>query len=134
VAWYFFIVMALFFFRRCSAGNHGITRRQADSSGWIAKFCLTISRTWHLQLALFSSWRRFWRQEFFSRQSSQEGILGAGDLSFALLGALVVVFGSLIGEAIATRAAAETTRPFFGAQGLGFIDLGRFWQLLLIVG
>ena len=54
-------------------------------------------------------------------------------LAFLLLGALaIVVFGSLFGEL------AEIHNWFSGldlrAQGFEYLDLGRFWQVLLIIG
>ena len=57
-------------------------------------------------------------------------------LSYVLLVALVVVVvGSLTGEAAQLpRGAQGTDRPMFGAQGWEYLDLGRFWQILLIVG
>ena len=57
-------------------------------------------------------------------------------LSYVLLGALVVVVvGSLAGEAASYKGwLTGSARPLFGAQGWEYLDLGRFWQVLLIVG
>ena len=61
---------------------------------------------------------------------------GQGLLSAVLLGALaVVVFGSLGGEYLSYHGLLpRESRPFFGAQGWEYLDLGRFWMYLLIVG
>ena len=140
VAWYFFIVMALFFLQTLLGG--ATTHYHAETGGFfgfdLAKYLpYNLTRTWHLQLALFFIVASFLAAGIFlapvitGKEPRRQGIL-----SFALLGALaVVVFGSLIGEALSYKGMLQgETRPFFGAQGLEFIDLGRFWQLLLIVG
>jgi nitric oxide reductase subunit B len=61
---------------------------------------------------------------------------GQSVLSVALLAALVVVVvGSLAGEAASYKGwLTGSLRPFLGAQGWEYLDLGRLWQLLLIVG
>src|SRR5690606_907157 len=53
-----------------------------------------------------------------------------------LFGALlVVVFGSLTGELLAIHQLIDLDLSFwFGHQGYEYTDLGRFWQILLIVG
>jgi len=58
-------------------------------------------------------------------------------LAYALFGALVVVvLGSLAGEAISYRGAIEspTTAWWVGAQGWEYLDLGRLWQIALTIG
>ena len=46
-----------------------------------------------------------------------------------------MVVGSLAGEAASYKGMLEgSARPFLGAQGWEYLDLGRLWQLLLIVG
>jgi nitric oxide reductase subunit B len=57
-------------------------------------------------------------------------------LTYFLLGALVVVVvGSLAGEAASYQGWLKgDSRPFFGAQGWEYLDLGRLWQVLLVTG
>ncbi|HWH67889.1 MAG TPA: cbb3-type cytochrome c oxidase subunit I, partial [Candidatus Sulfotelmatobacter sp.] len=58
-------------------------------------------------------------------------------LALALFGALViVVLGSLAGEAAGIHNKIKLSGPWFwlGTQGWEYLDLGRLWQLLLIVG
>jgi nitric oxide reductase subunit B len=51
------------------------------------------------------------------------------------LGALaIVVFGSLAGEYAGVQGWIQRGWSWFGAQGFEYLDLGRFWQSLLIVG
>src|SRR5947208_2899858 len=45
-----------------------------------------------------------------------------------------VVFGSLGGEYAGISNWIQRGWSWFGAQGFEYLDLGRFWQLLLIVG
>ncbi len=52
-----------------------------------------------------------------------------------LLGALaIVVFGSLFGEALGINDKLGSLWFWFGHQGSEYLDLGRFWQILLAVG
>ncbi len=54
---------------------------------------------------------------------------------YALLGALaVVVFGSLFGEYLGINDKLGRLWFWFGHQGSEYLDLGRFWQLLLAAG
>jgi nitric oxide reductase subunit B len=46
----------------------------------------------------------------------------------------VVVFGSLIGEFIGIHGGWRHVWQWFGSQGFEYLDLGRFWQILLTVG
>jgi nitric oxide reductase subunit B len=56
-------------------------------------------------------------------------------LSYGLLFALAfVVFGSLAGEYAGIRGWIQRGWSWFGAQGFEYLDLGRFWQVLLTVG
>jgi len=56
-------------------------------------------------------------------------------LAYGLLGALaLVVFGSMAGEYLDIHGLLSNTLGVFGMQGWEYIDLGRFWQVLLTVG
>ena len=58
-------------------------------------------------------------------------------LAIALFGAVVVVVvGSLAGEAPSITTSSALDGPWFwlGAQGWEYLDLGRLWQILLVVG
>src|SRR5690554_7864130 len=48
---------------------------------------------------------------------------------------LIVVAGSLIGQWFGVMQRLDLVNNFwFGHQGYEYVDLGRFWQLLLVVG
>jgi len=61
---------------------------------------------------------------------------GQSLLAYGLLSALaIVVFGSLIGEYLGIEGWFRTKAwIWFGSQGFEYLDLGRFWQILLTVG
>jgi nitric oxide reductase subunit B len=60
---------------------------------------------------------------------------GQHALAYGLLGALaIVVFGSLIGEFAGIHHWLKTVGSWFGDQGFEYLDLGRFWQVLLTLG
>lgn len=98
----------------------------------------SVARTWHIQIALFWIATAFLAAGLFLAPI----INGGKDPKFQLLGVnvlfgalLVVVFGSLIGEFLAIHQKIDLDLSFwFGHQGYEYTDLGRFWQILLIVG
>jgi nitric oxide reductase subunit B len=97
--------MALFFLQTLLGG--ATTHYHAETGGFfgfdLAKYLpYNLTRTWHLQLALFFIVASFLAAGIFlAPVITGKEPLGQGILSFALLGALVVVVvGSLIGEAL----------------------------------
>jgi nitric oxide reductase subunit B len=96
----------------------------------------TLLRTWHLQLAIFWIATAWVAGGLFLAP-----LIGGGDPkgqrggALVLLGALaVVVFGSLFGEFLGLRNALGRMWFWFGHQGSEYLDLGRFWQVLLAAG
>ncbi len=96
----------------------------------------TLLRTWHLQLAIFWIATAWVAGGLFLAP-----LLGGGDPkgqkagALVLLGALaVVVFGSLFGEFLGLRNVLGKWWFWFGHQGSEYLDLGRFWQVLLAGG
>jgi nitric oxide reductase subunit B len=139
-AWYFAIVAALFLLQTLLGG--ATAHYHAETGGFfgidLARFLpYNLTRTWHLQLTLFFVVAAFLAAGIFlvpliaGREPR-----GQGKLSFLLLGALViVVVGSLVGEMASYKGWLRgSDRPLFGAQGWEYLDLGRLWQILLIVG
>ncbi len=98
----------------------------------------SLARTWHIQIALF------WIATSFLAAGLFLGpiVNGGKDPKYQRLGVnvlfgalLVVVFGSLTGELLAIHQLIDLDLSFwFGHQGYEYVDLGRFWQILLIVG
>src|SRR4026209_864128 len=56
-------------------------------------------------------------------------------LAYGLLGALaLVVFGSMAGEYNGIHGGLKNWGMWFGTQGFEYLDLGRFWPVLLTIG
>ena len=95
-----------------------------------------ITRTWHLQIAIFwiaTSWLAtgLYVGPAVSGHEPKYQRLGVN----VLFGALVlVVGGSLAGEWLGIQQKLGNLWFWFGAQGFEYVDLGRFWQILLFVG
>ena len=138
-AW-FFLVMALLFLLQALLG--GATQHyRAEITNFfgfdLARILpFNVARTWHLQLAIFWVATSFLAAGIFlapmitGREPRRQNWL-----SYGLLGALVVVvFGSLFGEYAGIRGWIQRGWSWFGNQGFEYLDLGRFWQILLTVG
>jgi nitric oxide reductase subunit B len=99
-------------------------------------FPSNLARTWHLQLALFWIATAFVAGALFlapaiSRQEPKWQSAGVNILFVALI---IVVGGSLLGEILGINNLLGNLWFWFGHQGWEFLDLGRFWQVLLAVG
>jgi nitric oxide reductase subunit B len=98
----------------------------------------SLARTWHVQIALFWIATSFLSAGLFLAPI----INGGEDPKYQKLGVnilfgalLVVVFGSLTGECLAIHQKLSLSLSFwFGHQGYEYVDLGRFWQILLLAG
>ena len=136
----FFFVMAVLFliqtlvgaasqhYRAELAGFFGI-----NLANWLP---FNLARTWHVQLAIFwVSTSYLAAGIFLAPMISGREPRGQSALTYALLAALaVVVFGSLIGEFAGIHGWIRRLWQWFGNQGFEYLDLGRFWQVLLTVG
>jgi nitric oxide reductase subunit B len=97
----------------------------------------SISRTWHLQLAIFwiaTSWLAtgLYLAPAVSGKEPKFQAFGVNVLFIALL---VIVVGSLIGQWFGVMQRLGLVQNFwFGHQGYEYVDLGRFWQLFLFIG
>ena len=97
----------------------------------------SISRTWHVQLAIF--WiATAWLATGLFIAPAVSGVepkyqrLGVNVLFGALL---IVVLGSMAGEWLGIMQKMGLVQNFyFGHQGYEYVDLGRFWQILLFGG
>lgn len=95
-----------------------------------------VARTWHLQLAIFwiaTAWVGmgiFVTPLVSGREPKHQKLLV--DLLFWAL--VVLVAGSLTGEYLGVRGDFGANWFMFGHQGWEYLDLGRFWQIILAVG
>jgi nitric oxide reductase subunit B len=95
-----------------------------------------VTRTWHLQLAIFwiaTSWLAtgLYVGPAVSGHEPKYQRLGVNVLFGALI---LVVGGSLAGEWLGIQQRLGNMWFWFGSQGYEYVDLGRFWQILLFVG
>ena len=96
-----------------------------------------IVRTWHVQLSIFWVVSSFLAVGIFLTPmiAGHREPKGQSVLTQLLLGALVVVVvGSLLGELGGIHGWFGGLWSWFGMQGFEYLDLGRFWQILLTVG
>lgn len=97
----------------------------------------SVSRTWHVQIGLFwiaTAWLAagLFIGPLVSDREPKWQRLGVNVLFVALL---VVVVGSLAGEWLSVKNhLTDTVSFYFGHQGYEYVDLGRFWQVLLMIG
>ncbi|MDF0543781.1 nitric-oxide reductase large subunit [Sphingobium sp. H39-3-25] len=98
----------------------------------------TITRTWHTQLAVL------WIATAWLATGLYVGpMLGGRDprfqrfgVNFLFVSLLIIVIGSFAGQwAAVHRFFTNLTANFwFGHQGYEYVDLGRFWQIYLLIG
>jgi nitric oxide reductase subunit B len=95
-----------------------------------------VTRTWHTQLGIF--WiATAWLATGLYVAPAVGGAEPAGQrlLVNVLFGALLIVVGSLVGEWLSVLQVLPGDLWFWvGHQGYEYVDLGRLWQLLLLVG
>ena len=138
---YLFVVVALLVFQVFVGGftAHYTVEGQefygVDVSQW---FPYALTRTWHIQSALFWIATGFLAAGLFLAPIINGGKdpayqkLGVNILFIALL---IVVTGSFLGQYSAIANLMPTAFNFwFGHQGYEYIDLGRFWQVALFIG
>ena len=96
-----------------------------------------VARTWHTQLGIFwiaTAWLAagLYIAPAVSGREMRGQRLGVNVLFVALL---IVVVGSLAGEWLSVKHKLAGSLSFYlGHQGYEYVDLGRVWQILLIIG
>ncbi|WUP22390.1 cbb3-type cytochrome c oxidase subunit I (plasmid) [Streptomyces sp. NBC_00271] len=139
-AW-FFLVMAALFLAQALVGA-AAQHYRADLGSFFGIpldqiLPYNLSRTWHTQLAIFWVVTSFLAIGIFLAPLISRGWEPRGQalLTRLLLGALVVVVtGSLLGELAGERGWFKSWWSVFGDQGWEYLNLGRLWQVLLVVG
>ncbi len=96
----------------------------------------SVARTWHLQIGIFwiaTSWLAtgLFIAPAVSGVEPKGQRLGVNVLFVALV---AVVVGSLAGEWMGIEQKLGNLWFWFGSQGYEYVDLGRFWQILLFGG
>ena len=138
-AWFFFVVAVLFLAQALLGG--AIEHYRADLSTFfgfdLARILpFNLARTWHVQLSLLWTAAAFLAAGIFlapiiaGREPRRQHWLAWG-----LLGALVlVVAGSMTGEAVSVYGPEWAKGSIFFDQQWEYLDLPKFWQGLLVVG
>jgi nitric oxide reductase subunit B len=96
-----------------------------------------VTRTWHTQLAIFwiaTAWLAtgLYIAPAVGGKDPKFQVIGVNFLFIALL---IIVLGSMAGQWFAVMQKLNFIQNFwFGHQGYEYVDLGRFWQLFLLVG
>ena len=96
-----------------------------------------VTRTWHTQLAIFwiaTAWLAtgLYIAPAVSGKDPKFQCFGVNFLFIALL---IIVLGSMAGQWFGVMQKLNLIENFwFGHQGYEYVDLGRFWQIFLLVG
>ncbi|WP_125567434.1 nitric-oxide reductase large subunit [Companilactobacillus insicii] len=95
-----------------------------------------LAKTWHLQLVIFwiaTAWLAtgiYITPRIIGREPKRQGLLV--DILFYAL--LVVVGGSMLGEWGSTLGIINDKWWLFGHYGWEYAEMGKFWQVLFIIG
>jgi nitric oxide reductase subunit B len=136
----YFVVVALLFIAQIGLGSI-VAHYGVEGDGFFG-FPLdqylpySVARTWHTQIGIF--WiATSWLATGLFIAPAVSGYEPKGqrlcvNLLFAAV--LLVVVGSLGGEWLGIQQYLGQYWFWFGSQGYEYVDLGRFWQILLFVG
>jgi nitric oxide reductase subunit B len=136
----FMLVAALLFLAQCLIGG-AVAHYRAEPGDFYgvdlsALLPSNLLRGWHLQLAIFWVATSYVAGALFVASA-----LGGGDpkgqrtLVNVLFGALVtVVVGSLLGQWVGINNLLGDLWFWVGNQGWEYLEIGRFWQVLLAAG
>ncbi len=137
---YFWIVAALIV---AQVGLGAITAHYGvEGSGFygipLAKWIpYAVARTWHTQLGIFWIATAWLATGLFMAPavSGYEPKFQRAGVNFLFIALLVIVVGSMAGQWFGVmQRLGLGTNFWFGHQGYEYVDLGRFWQIFLLVG
>ncbi|MGG4245115.1 nitric-oxide reductase large subunit [Bacillus licheniformis] len=137
----YFAVVSLLFFVQAMFGallaHYYIEPDSFFGIDWIRELLpFSISKGFHLQLAIFwiaTSWLGmgiYAAPLVGGREPKRQGLLV--DILFWAL--IVLVGGSMVGEWLGAKGFLGNNWFLFGHQGMEYIELGRFWQVILALG
>jgi nitric oxide reductase subunit B len=135
---YFSIAAVLFLLQVAVGGATAHYRADPSSFYGIDLSSLVPSnlvRTWHLQLAIFWIATAYVAGGMFLAPSLARNTgKQVGGINFLFVALVIVVLGSLFGEALGINRFLGQLWFWFGHQGWEYLDLGRAWQILLAIG
>ncbi len=136
----FFVVVALLFLAQTLVGA-GVAHYRADPGSFYGFpletiFPSNLLRTWHLQTAIFWIATAYVAAALFLgrslRSDEPRWLATAVHLLFAAFA--VVIGASLLGEWLGMSGLLGEWWFWFGNQGWEYLEIGRFWQYLLVAG
>src|SRR5690606_23713218 len=130
---YFWVVMALILLQVVMGvvtAHYGVEGNAFYGFPLADVFPYSITRTWHIQLALFwiaTSWLATGLY-IAPAISGYEPKLQRAGVNFLFVALLIIVLGSMVGEWMGIMQHLGLEDNFlFGHQGYEYVDLGRFW-------
>ena len=137
----FFVVVSLLFIFQTLMGGLMAHYTTHPASFYIEKIGELIpyswAKSWHLQLAIFwiaTTWISasiYLSPVISGREPKYQGLL----VNLLFIAVVIVAVGSLAGTALGVKDFfGENLWFWFGHQGWEYLELGRFWQILLFVG
>ncbi|NCT66653.1 MAG: nitric-oxide reductase large subunit [Rhodanobacteraceae bacterium] len=136
----FCVLVALMFLAQTLVGG-ATAHYRADPASFYGLpleriFPSNLMRTWHLQLAiLWIATAYVAAALFLGRSLRRDEPGGLGGWIHLLFGAFVIVIGgSLLGEWLGQAQLLGGLWFWLGNQGWEYLELGRIWQFLLVVG
>lgn len=97
----------------------------------------SLARTWHTQLGIFWIATSWLATGLFLAPvvSGREPALQRAGVNFLFFALILIVAGSMVGQALAIhQQLGHEVNFWFGHQGFEYVDLGRFWQVFLLIG
>ncbi len=94
------------------------------------------AKSWHLQLAIFWIATTWIASSIYlapivgGREPKRQGVL----VQLLFVAVVLVAVGSLLGEVVGIYGGFGNLWFWLGHQGWEYLELGRFWQILLLVG
>ncbi|MES2349314.1 MAG: cbb3-type cytochrome c oxidase subunit I [Pseudomonadota bacterium] len=136
----FFVVVALLFLAQSLVGG-AVAHYRADPGSFYGFqleriFPSNLVRTWHLQMAIFWIATAYVAAALFLGRSlrADEPRWLAGCIHALFAAFALVIGGSLLGEWLGISQLLGRWWFWFGNQGWEYLELGRFWQYLLVAG
>lgn len=136
----FFVAVALLFLAQTLVGGAAAHYRADPGSFYGFQlerlFPSNLMRTWHLQTAVFWIATAYVAAALFLGRSlrNDEPRWFAGWVHLLFVAFVVVIGGSLLGEGVGISQMLGQWWFWLGNQGWEYLELGRLWQYLLIVG
>jgi len=136
----YFVIVAMLFLAQTLVGGATAHYRADPGSFYGIDFARFVPsnlfRTWHLQLAILWIAMAYIAGGLFLSVGlgGKEPKGQARGVNVLFVALVLVTFGSLLGEMLGVFQVLEDFWFWFGHQGWEYLDLGRAWQILLVIG